>query len=394
MPHSDPTESLPQWAHDEKIVRWTMQGTDQDTERALRRQFSAFEDERSALIRLLRGEQEARSLAERELTEARAKIAMLEEEVSSLSDQLLEAGDSDDEEKEEDGAAAAKAAAEAAQEEVEELKFRLMDIEAENERLKRRAEKGSPSSPGVPKGFSTCSTALAQQEEMEFLRDQLTEAEEKHAEMEDKLAALESELRRLRAQTAASGEGAKQLKETQKQAEADRALVASLKRQLAKSRADCAAAQKDLQQQEDHTRNLERDLRNAAAARGASVQGHQEELQILRRKIAALEGELKDVRRPQHRDPASPEVKERAGATAGHAARQMVGKYDADYVVLFEMVFKYEQEVVRLRNEVLSLNTIISMREQDVAEQLNAEFARERNELQGRITVLEMQLQK
>eukprot|EP00756_Hemistasia_phaeocysticola_P064037 Hpha_TRINITY_DN7487_c0_g1::TRINITY_DN7487_c0_g1_i1::g.96028::m.96028 len=365
--------ALPPWSADKGLEGWTMKGTDVDVDRALRRQFAAFEDERSRLLRTLRQAEGAADDAKAQLADAEARIADLEAEVESLSEQLM----ADDGDEDKDAA------------ELAEAQERIAELEAEAEFLRQRTTSRVDPASGL--GGSGL------KEEVEFLREQLNEAERGQSTAEAELKRLRQELESARKVGAAGAGNAAEaqhlrleLSSAQRERDTTRDALAALKKELVASKQETAQARQAEIEQRQRAEALDRDLMKTVAARGAAQQGHQEELRALQRRVSSLELELKDARQGQQRDPASPEVRQHAEVKAEATARKMKGQYQADYQVLFDQFYNFEREIQRLKNELLSLQTIIKMREQDVEQELRREFDRERNDLLSRITALEM----
>eukprot|EP01059_Diplonema_ambulator_P003928 TRINITY_DN13624_c0_g1_i1.p1 TRINITY_DN13624_c0_g1~~TRINITY_DN13624_c0_g1_i1.p1 ORF type:complete len:402 (+),score=177.66 TRINITY_DN13624_c0_g1_i1:288-1493(+) len=393
-----------QWAAALKeIGLFTMGTTDMELKRALSRQCASFEDVRAALVRRVRETEEAvdREVIKRQEVEEQAKM---QKELDAKRIAELEA------------------LVESLREEVEGLESKILEMEPmspgnfdqddEDEAAKEEEDKdGDSDADSQEDEFGSAGRA----EEIEYYREQCVEAEANLEEANKELEKLKQQLNSMQAAAAKQAQQIHSLKgDVHTRDEQIRALQASLSskgdasQELAQLRAENAhlreLASKNVADKAQHDateralRQTVEELKNAQKVSPSLQQELQRKdklIEKLKDDFSAIQiryNKLQESLNPVHVDPSSEQVKERTASIAKVTARRMQGIYDLDYSVLFDLLYEYEKNVTRLQNEVLSLQTIIKMREQDVGEELSAKFSRERNELLGQITALQMQL--
>ncbi|KAJ9449696.1 hypothetical protein DIPPA_34203, partial [Diplonema papillatum] len=218
------------------------------------------------------------------------------------------------------------------------------------------------------------------------------------AELRRRLAALQQErdelsleCRQLKAEKAGGGRS-----------------LAGLENEIAKRDFSLAELRKqlaDLQQRVRDRDELSLECRQLKAEKS----GGDRSLSNLKNEIAKRDFALADLRKsledfklrydklqqqvsPKELDVNSPEVKAQAQGVTARAAKQMTGKYDKDYPTLFDLIYEYERRITHLNNDVLSLNTVIKIREQDLRKELTAGFECEKNDLLAKVAILEIQI--
>ena len=231
-------------------------------------------------------------------------------------------------------------------------------MKEENDLLKLRLLDFEPTSPASPTSsvspLTAADKAAQSAEEMEYLKEMCNEAETNLELAQAQIDELEAEL------------------------EAERS---SKKESLTKT--------------EDHTSVLR--MMGSFKIENDNLKQENRELQEA---LASLQSDFASMQRrydklqtlvnPVEKDPASEEVRQQAMSVSAEMAQKVNGKYDHDQPLLFDCFYDYEKLITSLNNEILSLKTIIKMREQDVHDDMLSRMQKERNDLLGRIAALEM----